>query len=243
MLNKINIGGIDSNGDVVKNVDDLVLALTNTNCVPFLVFPEGFIDKKTILTESVPNHDASVSTYSDDVNIGINPLCNVNSKVAGLYSLYFISGIGHNYVTSLPPIQTLNDTFFKNKDLSTKAKSFPANYDFNTNSESLLLTNDTGVAALPTPAGNFGDTLTIKTIAIPGMKFFSLVDTFKEVIPDGTLDSHGSFLSMLEIDTSIFTDWNTTNMPLYTLVQKSNGAYDLAYVGPQDVDKFYIPLQ
>ena len=224
--------------------NDVKLMIKNKGLLPFLVFPDGFVDDRTILKESLHNNDANLDLYGkdeEDNELEVKKMCNITSSVAGTISLYF-SDTGNGYLTSVPPTQTVDPNFFRNRSLITATSIYPASYNDQPSGESLMITNDYNYFSLPKPDDDFGRTITVKTILIGGVKTFSRPNRHKLDIDGGSIYTENTFLPMIEIDTNKFDDWDPKTLPFYTLVQESNNIFRPLYVGPQDTKKYYIPL-
>ena len=212
--------------------------------LPFLVFADGYIDNNAILSESVNNDtDLGYEIYikgEEDVNIIL--LGSFISKTGGIQTLGFVDN-EDGYLTNLPFAQTLNDKLHKDSLVNNSAMAYPVTYENNSLSESLIFSKTLNAFKLPKPNGTFGDTLKIVTIPINGMLATSVPDRHKIDTDECSLYNNSKVLSLLEVDTSNFTDWDPKTLPLYTLVQTATNSLKLKYVGGQDVTKFYIPLQ
>jgi len=238
-LDKVYIGKKDDH-----KASDAILNLNEHGTLPFLVFPDGFIDDKTILTETLNNNSSSVDAYgkNGDNEIEVKAMCNIVSKTAGMQSLYYYdTDLG--YLATLPPVMTLDTEYLRNKSVDITNARYPSTFNTGIITETLLGSKKIGVMTLPKPSKDFGNTITVKTISLKGIKSFSLVNRVKEDIDGGSLYDEHNTLPLLEIDTTMFSDWDPKTLPFHTLVQVSNNNFKLLYVGPQDVTKFYIPLQ
>jgi len=238
-LNKVKVGALDSDGNLVKDDSDLDIVFKSLDTLPFLTFPDSFIDNKTILTETVDNLDMNHGLYNGDIEL--KKLVNLESKVAGLYSLYFVPDTT-GYVTTMPVSQTVTSDYLKGLSVNSKVSLFPAVYDNVSNQEVLSMGPNRRLFNLATPDTDFGDTVTIKTIELKGVKVRSIPNRHKLDIDGGSLYNEESLLPLLVLDTSAFTAWDPKELPFHTLLQTSNGFYSVMYVGSQDVDKIYIPL-
>jgi hypothetical protein len=232
-------------GETTHSDNDLRLNDRVKGSLPFLIFADGIIDKLTVLTETLSNDDNTFDIYhKDGKDVTETNMLNINSLVAGMYSLYFINDKDGGYLSSMSIAQTVNGSLFKNKVINQASKIFPTNFTVNdTTNETLLFSLKEGTYKLPEPSINFGSNVIIKTLRLSGIKTFSLPYRTKVDTNDGSLYIEDSLLPVLEIDTSLFTDWDPKTLPFYTLVQNSNGTFVNKFVGPADVDKFYIPLQ
>jgi len=230
-------------GGGTHSLEDVKLMMKTKGTLPFFVFTDGLVDKLTVLTETLDNSDGNVSIYHKDDGSDVNEvsMLNISSNTAGLYSLYYIA-TDRGYLTSLPTAQTINDTFFKNQTIAMSSKVLPSNY-VKDNGESIMFNNKDGVLSLPKPSNNFGNIVTVKTIRLAGVKTFSIPYRTKLDTDSGSIYIEDSLLPLLEIDATVFTDWDPKTIPFYTLVQNSNGTFTTKYVGPLDTDKYYIPLQ
>ena len=238
-LNKIYAGKEDDH-----KLSDAIINLKENGTLPFLVFHDGFINNKTVLTETLDNLSVAVDVYGKNGNdeIEVKAMCNIVSKTAGMQSLYYHDTTS-GYLATLSPIQTLAPEYFRNRSLDSTFTCYPSTFNTGVTNETLLGSKAIGVMTLPKPENGFGDTITVKTISLKGTRTFSLVDRVKEDIDGGSLYNEHSLLPLLEIDTTKFNDWDPKTLPFHTLVQVSNNNFKLMYVGPQDVTKFYIPLQ
>ena len=239
MLNKMYIGETNNHKDTDGGIDIKI-----NNKLPFLVLADGLIDKITILSETLNNDDAGFDIYGKDGDdeIEIDKMCNIFSKTAGLYSLYFVDGdIG--YLTTLSSCQTLDTKYFVNRNVDNNTMVYPGTFEESLNSESIIVNTDNRDFSLPKPSSDFGNTITVKTVLVNGIKTFSNNNRIKRDIDDGSIYTEYSMLPLLEIDTNTFDAWDPKTLPFYTIIQESGNTYRLEYVGPQDVSKFYIPLQ
>ena len=238
-LQKIFIGTKNDHKDTDGYLDTTILGK-----LPFLVFPDGLVDSLNVLTETLENKDAAADLYGKDGGdeVDVTKMCNIFSELFGLSSLYFVNeNIG--YLTTVPPAQTVDPEYFRNRLVYNRSRTYPATYGTEIRTESVLLGKELMDFDLPKPSSDFGDTITVKTIMLDGIKTSGLNNRIKKDIDGGSLYSKDSLLPMIEINTNTFDSWDPKTLPFYTLIQEANNTFRIEYVGPQDVTKYYIPLQ